>query len=98
MRQGLTFARSGNEANYRTAAYEAITAFINNAPSEATPVVQTTLVTILVRMEQLLTMHVSFDFGFDDVGGNLRVSIRTRSSDPMIATTGTNSRAIYAVF
>jgi importin subunit beta-1 len=48
---------ASNEANYRTSAYEAITAFVSNAPPDTIPVVQSTLVTILSRMEQLLGMQ-----------------------------------------
>ncbi|EIN05909.1 ARM repeat-containing protein [Punctularia strigosozonata HHB-11173 SS5] len=56
---------AGNEANYRTSAYEAITSFMTNAPPDAIPVVQNTVVTILMRMEQLLGMQNQI-LGVDD--------------------------------
>ncbi|KAG7087450.1 hypothetical protein E1B28_013416 [Marasmius oreades] len=56
---------SGNEANYRTAAYEAITSWLTHAMQDTIPVVQNTVVTILQRMEQLLTMQ-SQVIGADD--------------------------------
>ncbi|KAF9265156.1 ARM repeat-containing protein [Marasmius fiardii PR-910] len=56
---------SGNEANYRTAAYEAITSWLSHATQDAIPVVQNTLVTILQRMEQLLGMQNQI-LGVDD--------------------------------
>ncbi|KIK64912.1 hypothetical protein GYMLUDRAFT_240267 [Collybiopsis luxurians FD-317 M1] len=57
--------RSGNEANYRTAAYEAITSFLTHATADAIPVVQSTIVAILQRMEQLLGMQNQI-VGVDD--------------------------------
>jgi importin subunit beta-1 len=56
---------AGNEANYRTSAYEAITSFMTNAPPDAIPVVQNTVVAILMRMEQLLGMQNQI-LGIDD--------------------------------
>jgi importin subunit beta-1 len=53
-----TCHRASNEANYRTSAYEAISAFVSNAPPDTIPVVQSTLVTILQRMEHLLGVQV----------------------------------------
>lgn len=50
--------RTTNEANFRTSAYEAITSYITHASADVIPVVQNTLITILVRMEQLLGMQV----------------------------------------
>lgn len=49
---------AGNEANFRTSAYEAITAYITHATVDVIPVVQNTVVAILHRMEQLLGMQV----------------------------------------
>jgi hypothetical protein len=54
----LSFFSTGNEANFRTAAYEAITSYLTHATVDAIPVVQNTVVTILQRMEQLLGMQV----------------------------------------
>ncbi|KAK7039221.1 karyopherin Kap95 [Paramarasmius palmivorus] len=56
---------SGNEANYRTAAYEAITSWLTHATQDAIPVVQNTVVAILQRMEQLLSMQNQI-LGVDD--------------------------------
>ncbi|KAF8889026.1 armadillo-type protein [Infundibulicybe gibba] len=56
---------TSNEANFRTAAYEAITSYLTQATPDAIPVVQTTVVTILQRMEQLLTMQNQI-LGTDD--------------------------------
>jgi importin subunit beta-1 len=49
---------SSNEANYRTSAYEAVTSFITNAPPDVISVVQNTSLTILQRMEHLLSVQV----------------------------------------
>jgi hypothetical protein len=49
--------RSSNESNYRTSAYEAITSFISNSPQDTIAVVQNTSVTILARMEHLLSVQ-----------------------------------------
>ncbi|KAF9480274.1 ARM repeat-containing protein [Pholiota conissans] len=56
---------SGNEANYRTAAYEAITSYLSQAPPNSIPVVQTTAVTVLQRMEHLLSIQNQI-LGVDD--------------------------------
>ncbi|RDB23601.1 Importin subunit beta-1 [Hypsizygus marmoreus] len=56
---------AGNEANFRTAAYEAITSYLTHATTDAIPVVQNTVVTILQRMEQLLAMQNQI-LGVDD--------------------------------
>lgn len=53
----LATFRAGNESNYRTSAYEAIVAYMNNAPPDATPTVQETVVKILQRMEHLLSVQ-----------------------------------------
>ena len=50
--------RATNEGIQRTAAYEAITSFVTHATADTIPVVQNTAVTILMRMEQLLSMQV----------------------------------------
>ncbi|KAF7300244.1 APC1-C domain-containing protein [Mycena kentingensis (nom. inval.)] len=55
----------GNEHNFRTAAYEAISAYISGATVDAIPVVQNTVVAILQRMEQLLSMQNQI-LGVDD--------------------------------
>ncbi|KAN0079953.1 Armadillo-type fold [Tylopilus felleus] len=54
-----------NEANFRTSAYEAITSYVIHASADVIPVVQNTLITILVRMEQLLGMQNQI-VGVDD--------------------------------
>ncbi|KAF5352963.1 hypothetical protein D9758_007879 [Tetrapyrgos nigripes] len=56
---------SGNEANYRTAAYEAITSWLTHATADAIGVVQNTVVTILQRMEHLLSIQNQI-VGVDD--------------------------------
>ncbi|KAJ7160875.1 armadillo-type protein [Mycena filopes] len=56
---------SGNEHNFRTAAYEAISAYLSGATVDAIPVVQNTVVAILARMEQLLNMQNQI-LGVDD--------------------------------
>lgn len=56
----LTFGDSGsNEANYRTAAYQAIAAYLSQATADVLPVVTSTLHIVLSRMEHLLSIHVS---------------------------------------
>lgn len=56
----MTIFRTANEANFRTSlkAYEAITSYVTHASADVIPIVQNTLITILVRMEQLLGMQV----------------------------------------
>ncbi|KAF9813282.1 hypothetical protein IEO21_05666 [Rhodonia placenta] len=56
---------ASNEGNYRTSAYEAITSFVAHATLDAIPVVQSTVVAILLRMEQLLGMQNQI-VGIDD--------------------------------
>ncbi|PPQ77891.1 hypothetical protein CVT25_015378 [Psilocybe cyanescens] len=56
---------AGNEANYRTAAYEAITSYLTQATPDAITVVQSTAVTILQRMEHLLSIQNQI-LGVDD--------------------------------
>lgn len=60
-----TTETASNEGNYRTAAYEAITSYVTHATADTIPVVQTTAVTILHRMEQLLAMQNQI-LGVDD--------------------------------
>jgi importin subunit beta-1 len=48
-----------NEANYRTAAYQAIAAYLSQATNDVLPVVSNILDTILTRMEHLIPIHVS---------------------------------------
>ncbi|KAH7882223.1 armadillo-type protein [Phlebopus sp. FC_14] len=54
-----------NEANFRTSAYEAITSYVTHATNDVIPVVQNTLITVLMRMEQLLSMQNQI-VGIDD--------------------------------
>ncbi|KAJ6463352.1 armadillo-type protein [Mycena sanguinolenta] len=56
---------AGNEHNFRTAAYEAISAYLSGATLDSIPVVQNTVVAILNRMEQLLAMQNQI-LGVDD--------------------------------
>ncbi|GBE87129.1 ARM repeat-containing protein [Sparassis latifolia] len=56
---------ASNEANYRTAAYEAITSFVTHSTLDTITVVQGTAVSVLVRMEQLLSMQNQI-LGVDD--------------------------------
>ncbi|KAF8841836.1 ARM repeat-containing protein [Paxillus ammoniavirescens] len=56
---------TSNEANFRTSAYEAITSYVTHATNDVIPVVQNTLITILIRMEQLLGMQNQI-VGVDD--------------------------------
>lgn len=56
---------AGNESNYRTAAYEAITSYLTQATPDAIGVVQSTIVTILQRMEHLLSIQNQI-VGVDD--------------------------------
>ncbi|KAG6888559.1 hypothetical protein C0992_008188 [Termitomyces sp. T32_za158] len=48
---------ASNESNFRTAAYEAITAYLSHAAPDTIVVVQNTLLAILDRMERLLAMQ-----------------------------------------
>ena len=50
--------RTGNEANFRTSAYEALASYVTHAAPTSITVVQNTALTILSRMEQLLAMQV----------------------------------------
>ncbi|KAI6002203.1 armadillo-type protein [Pisolithus orientalis] len=56
---------TSNEANFRTSAYEAITSYVTHATNDVIPVVQNTLITILMRMQQLLGMQNQI-VGIDD--------------------------------
>ncbi|KAJ7802230.1 armadillo-type protein [Mycena olivaceomarginata] len=56
---------AGNEHNFRTAAYEAISAYISGATLDVIPVVQNTVIAVLNRMEQLLSMQNQI-LGVDD--------------------------------
>ncbi|KAG8835928.1 karyopherin beta [Serendipita sp. 399] len=53
--------RPSNEANSRTAAYEALASYITHAPVDVLRVVQQVVITILGRMETLLGLTVSCD-------------------------------------
>ncbi|RXW25205.1 hypothetical protein EST38_g723 [Candolleomyces aberdarensis] len=62
----LQVTESGsNEANFRTAAYEAIVAYVSAATNDVIPVIQTTVVTVLQRMEHLLSIQNQI-VGVDD--------------------------------
>lgn len=50
---------TGNESNFRTSAYEALASYITHASPESLPIIQNTAVTVLTRMQQLLSMQVS---------------------------------------
>ncbi|KAF5391964.1 hypothetical protein D9757_003286 [Collybiopsis confluens] len=63
--QALLRVTESNESNYRTAAYEAITSFLTHATRDVIPVVQHTIVTILERMERLLSVQNQI-VGVDD--------------------------------
>jgi importin subunit beta-1 len=58
----LEFAKTrtsaGNESNYRTSAYEAITSFVQQATPDCVQVVSNTSLKILDRMEHLLNVQV----------------------------------------
>lgn len=56
---------TGNESNFRTAAYEAITSYLSHATPDAIGVVQNTAVTVLQRMEHLLSIQNQI-VGVDD--------------------------------
>jgi hypothetical protein len=49
---------AGNESNYRTSAYEAITSFVQQATVDCVQVVSNTTLKILDRMEHLLNVQV----------------------------------------
>lgn len=55
---GLSVCSAGNESNFRTAAYEAITSFVTNATTDVKGVVENVIVTTLNRMEHLLGVQV----------------------------------------
>ncbi len=48
-----------NEANYRTAAYQAIAAYLGQATPDTLPFVSGVLDTVLARMEHLIPIYVS---------------------------------------
>ena len=56
---------AGNESNYRTSAYEAITSFVQQATPDVLRVVQDTALAILQRMEHLLGVQNQI-LGVDD--------------------------------
>ncbi|EIW76776.1 karyopherin Kap95 [Coniophora puteana RWD-64-598 SS2] len=56
---------ANNESNFRTSAYEAITSYVTHATNDVIPVVQNTVLTMLARMEQLLSMQNQI-VGVDD--------------------------------
>ncbi|OBZ74428.1 Importin subunit beta-1 [Grifola frondosa] len=56
---------ASNDENYRTTAYEAITSFVTHSSLDTITVVQNTALTVLSRMEQLLSMQNQI-VGVDD--------------------------------
>ncbi|KAL0952370.1 hypothetical protein HGRIS_006648 [Hohenbuehelia grisea] len=56
---------AGNESNFRTAAYEAITSYVSHATPDCITTVQETVVAILARMEHLLGVQNQI-VGVDD--------------------------------
>ena len=50
---------ANNEANYRTAAYECLATWVTNSSKETGPQIENILLTILQRMEHLISVHVS---------------------------------------
>ena len=54
----VSLASAGNESNYRTSAYEAITSFVQQATLDCVQVVSSTTLKILDRMEHLLNVQV----------------------------------------
>ncbi|KAF5353387.1 hypothetical protein D9756_007847 [Leucocoprinus leucothites] len=61
----VTESSGGNEANYRSAAYQAIAAYLSQATTDVFPVVSNTLDTVLTRMEHLIPIHNQI-IGIDD--------------------------------
>ena len=53
----LTVYSTGNESNFRTSAYEALSSYVTHAGPESIPVVQNIALTILSRMEHLLAVQ-----------------------------------------
>lgn len=53
----LTVNSTGNESNFRTSAYEALSSYVTHAGPESIPVVQNIALTILSRMEHLLAVQ-----------------------------------------
>ena len=93
---GLTES-ANNEANYRTAAYECLATWVANSSTETRPHIKKTLETILQRMEHLISVHVSFfTVTFPGICVYTRLK-RTKFLEWMIETTGTTSRATFAV-
>ncbi|CAK5271145.1 unnamed protein product [Mycena citricolor] len=67
----LRVTESGsNEHNFRTAAYEAISAYLSGGAADVIPVVQNTVVIILQRMEQLLGMQANDRNNWNELQGN----------------------------
>lgn len=91
----LILRRATNESNYRTAAYEAITSYLTQATPDTITVVQNTVVTILQRMERLLSLQVrtssrSFFLPLDAYYSRIKFLVL------MIGTTGTSCKATSA--
>ncbi|KAJ8508823.1 hypothetical protein ONZ45_g8947 [Pleurotus djamor] len=56
---------TGNESNFRTAAYEALTSYVTHSAPDTISVVHNVVLAILQRMEHLLSMHNQI-VGVDD--------------------------------
>jgi hypothetical protein len=69
---------AGNESNFRTSAYEAITSYVTHATPDTIPVVQNTVVAILQRMEHLLSVQVRCYFPRQDLLKFLRIESNFR--------------------
>lgn len=66
---------AGNESNFRTAAYEAITSFVANATADVKGVVENVIVTTLNRMDHLLGVQVcTLMFDLIVVSSSLRIT------------------------
>jgi len=87
---------AGNESNYRTSAYEAITSFVQQATPDCMQVVSNTTLKILDRMEHLLNVQVRCWVHRHTALANA-VPFRTRSSVPMTVTTGMTCKVTCAV-
>jgi len=55
----VNYRIDGNQNNLRNAAYEAIMEMMKNSPTDCYPVVRTTLVIVLDKLEKVLQMEVS---------------------------------------
>ena len=90
------FFRPTNESNFRTAAYEALTAYVSNSAYDTIQIVQQVLITMLTRMEQLLGVTVSAPEFHQSI--LFSVCCRTNYWALMIAQTGTSFRVTCAAW